>query len=235
MLVPTFGTIDQLSAVTDGRGSLWSFCNIGINRSASKSKSSSSSAIVARKTIVSLSAISTRIPNLINSFSIVTPLVPSWLARITIFVGSKRPAAKSDVYKKIGRSKCDCTRDLKLFTLCKSCAINSSPRRESSARTPSIEASGAPAGDVVCVVSKLCSTLARFIYFPWTSSSADALYPGNALWTLVTKTSAPSCKQFFGNSLLNPKWPPHAASITTGTDWAWAASMTGSRSDSVPK
>ena len=175
MLVPTSGTTDQLSAVEDCRGVDCSFFKIGIKRSPRRSKSSTSSARVARKTIVSKSAISTRIPNFMSSFSMRTPLVPSWFARKTILTGSNRPAGKSLVLRKIGISKCDCTRALNASTLVSSWVSNSSPRCASSARVASIEASGAPAGDVVCVVSKLCSTRAKLRYLPCASKSAEAL------------------------------------------------------------
>ena len=52
---------------------------------------------------------------------------------------------------------------------------------------------------------------------------------------LVISASAPSCNACSGKSSLNPKCPPQAASIITGTDFLWAAPIRGPRSEIVPK
>ena len=137
-----------------------------MSTSARRSKSPDESARVARKTTVSRSAISTRIPALPSACSISTPDAPNWLARKTIFDGSKRPAGKSLAVRKMGRENSAATFDVNDEMLARSAASSSCPRVSRRARTASMDARGAPAGEVVCVVSKDCSMRSRLRYFP---------------------------------------------------------------------
>ena len=84
-----------------------------------------------------------------NSLSTSTPETPRRLARSTIFAGSKRPLGKSDALRNTGTPHAFSTLSLNESTKSIKFPVSSSPRVCKSARHPSIEARGAPAGDVV--------------------------------------------------------------------------------------